>query len=283
MITIQRATSILGLLSLTLTLAGTADAQRAKNKKKDKQATSDLGKRVQLHLERGIEFYAERQFELAIIEFRAGFALDPRPDFLFALAQAERLSGDCSTAVVYYRRFLQTKPDINQSEAASVNMKRCVRALESGPGGKRLARPSDALSEAERTSAAPPPLTPLANSRPTIGRQNDVPTKPWYRDVIGTSLLVSGVVGLGVGVGFFVASNSDENDALGANDQVVYERSIDSARSKRNVSIATASIGSALLVGAMIRYLTRDSREKRTRLTATPHRDGGSIAVFGRF
>jgi len=255
------------------------------NTPSNKRESSSIEKRVQLHLDRGIEFYAERQFELAIIEFRAGFALDPRPDFLFALAQAERLSGDCATAVVYYRRFLQTKPEVNQAEAAGVNMKRCVRALESGPGGKQLARPSDALSAAEKSGGAPPPLTPLANSRPAIdSERSSAPRKPWYRDVLGTGLLVSGVIGVGVGSGFFVASSSTQSDARAATDAVEYEDLISRARSQRTVSIAALSIGSALIGGAIIRYVTRGSTEERTRLTAAPTANGGgSVVLLGSF
>jgi len=273
---------------------GTAHAQskrktstkKIKKTKKVVKKKSDLAKRVDTHLRRGIEFYAEKQYELAIVEFRAGFALDPRRDFLFALAQAERLSGDCPTAVIYYKRFVQTNPSDHQREAARVNMKRCGRALESGPSG-RPAKPTEAaLRDAEGAKNVPPamPVGVVANddrsSRP-----------PWYKDTIGSSLLVAGVVSLGIGSGFWFASNSAESAADDAGNLDDFRAHMDRASSRRTISVASLAVAAGLISVGVWRLATRKrgsrNRSLKTQstrsLVAAPAPNGVVVGVIGRF
>ncbi len=204
---------VAALLLLMATATARADQpsrdQKA-TKRADPEANTDLAREVDEHLQRGIEFYAQKQYELALVEFRAGYALDPRPDFLFAMAQAERLSGDCPTAVVYYQRFLETHPDPNQAEAARVNLRRCNRALESGPGGRPRVSTPAALEEAEEASAPPEPIQAPAAAL-TAGPRRD--QAPWYHDLAGGAMAGGGVAALGVSIGFWVAKGSAERAA----------------------------------------------------------------------
>ncbi|MBI5543108.1 MAG: hypothetical protein HY901_04420, partial [Deltaproteobacteria bacterium] len=61
-------------------------------------ATSGARLEATRHLERGLRSYDVQQYEEAIAQFKKGYQLDPRPEFLFALAQAERLRGNCRNA-----------------------------------------------------------------------------------------------------------------------------------------------------------------------------------------
>ena len=56
--------------------------------------------------DRALTRFGTRDYAAAIGDLEAGFALDPRREFLFAEAQAKRLGGDCRGAVVLYQRFL---------------------------------------------------------------------------------------------------------------------------------------------------------------------------------
>src|SRR5262245_20246725 len=67
------------------------------------------------HLEAGLAAYGEKDWARAIAESRAGYELDPRADFLFAWAQATRLSGDCAGAIELYDKFIATGPAPEQS------------------------------------------------------------------------------------------------------------------------------------------------------------------------
>ena len=60
--------------------------------------------------DRALAAFAARDYPAAIRDTEAGYAIDPRREFLFAEAQAKRLAGDCRGAVVLYQRFLTTAP-----------------------------------------------------------------------------------------------------------------------------------------------------------------------------
>jgi hypothetical protein len=242
----------------------------------------DIGKRVDTHLRRGIEFYAEKQYELAIVEFRAGYALDPRPDFLFALAQAERLSGDCPSAVVYYRRYLTTNPGTNQAEAARVNMRRCTRALESAPADKRERTTDAELDSAEQASEPAPPPAPPA---PLVVKAPAPAPAPWYSDKIALSLLGSSAAALALGGGFWMAKSSAESAADSATSDVEYDQHLARARRNRTISLVGFGVGAALAAGTAYRLITRrtSASEERTHLTAAPTSGGAAVVLLGSF
>ncbi|HUH05819.1 MAG TPA: hypothetical protein VML75_27710 [Kofleriaceae bacterium] len=239
---------------------------------------SGIAARVDTHLQRGIEFYAEKQYELAIVEFRAGFALDPRAEFLFALAQAERLSGDCPTAVVYYQRFLETRPEPGQAEAARVNARRCERALESGPGGRPHETTERALDGAEAAGAAEPP----AVVAPGVARDGEH-RSGWYRDPLGGALIGGSAVGLGLGVGFLVAKSSAESAAASAGSYDDYVSDLDRARRYRTIALIGLGAGVVLGAAASYRYLTVKPAGRRE-LTVVPTAGSATgVALLGRF
>lgn len=274
----RRLLALLLCVSGVVGFVGTVHAEG-----EDSTEPSDIAARVDTHLQRGIEFYAEKQFELAIVEFRAGYAIDPRPDFLFALAQAERLSGDCPTAIIYYRRFLETGPTANQAEAARVNMRRCERALESGPEGVPRRETETALDRAERAAAPAPPAVPEIAEPPRVERALESASRPWYRDSLGMSLAAGSVVGLGVGVGFWMAKRSAESAASDAPDYESYQTNLDRARQNRTLAIVGLGAGVALAGAATVRYLFRSSERHRTTLIVGASGDGAAAFVAGRF
>ena len=67
-------------------------------------------------LEQGMRLYDVRRYKEAIELFQQGYALEPDPQFLFALGQAYRLDGDCSAAVQAFRAYLRTNPLPNRAE-----------------------------------------------------------------------------------------------------------------------------------------------------------------------
>ncbi len=232
--------------------------------------------RAETHVQRGVEFYAEKQYELALVEFRAAYALDPRPDYLFALAQAERLSGDCPSAVVYYREFLATDPAQEQAKVARINAARCERALESGPTGQPAEtdvalRKADEVAEPE---AAPEPMVLAASPAP--------PPSPWYTDPLGDALLATGAVAVLAGGGFLLAAENAEGKASDATTYDAYSASLNTARSRRTIG-ALSLAGGALLTGAAIYRFVRREPERRTTLVAAPTSGGAVMGISGAF
>src|SRR5262245_46915525 len=112
------------------------------------------------HLERGLAHYQAKRWAQAADEFEAGSVLNPRPELLFAAAQAYRMDGRCQRAISDYERFIATRPSPQRHAAAQRNMDRCRRTLaanQASDSPPELAVPpaADAPSLALVDAAAP--------------------------------------------------------------------------------------------------------------------------------
>jgi tetratricopeptide (TPR) repeat protein len=159
--------------------------------------------------ERGLQLYSARQYEAAISSFQKAFDLDGRREILFAWAQAERLSGDCPSAVVLYRRFLAMSPGPREVEAAQLNLKRCERALATRPEGEPAPNPVDERAREAEAHAAAAEARAAAEAAARRG-------PPFYRDRVGGALLGVGAGLLVVGAGVAGASAATESAARSA-------------------------------------------------------------------
>lgn len=255
----------------------------AGEKRADKRKKARARRRADRLLAKGLAHYEARRFEQAIAAFRAGFRAESRPEFLFALAQAERRSGDCSSAIVYYQRFLATSPARSQARAARDHLEACQKALGSGParGGSR----SNAVSSNRDEAMAPPLAIPLKAQE----------SAPWYRDTTGHILLGSGVVSVAAGVGFLAMARSEESRAYFATTIPDLDMHRSRARRHRDWSLVAAGAGVAFLSSAVLRYVTRaaagspGSRDgapasaSRRDLSIMPSEHGVAVGLGGRF
>jgi hypothetical protein len=187
------------------------------------------------HYQEGLRLYADRKFTAAIREFEAGFALEPRREFLFAEAQAYRLAGDCTHAIPIYERFLGSGPSPLQVDATRLALDRCAR----------------------RPAAAPPPAKPVP---PAPARPAGPPVaerERWWRDRWALGAVAAGVVATGVGVGFKLAADSAAAQANGATTRHYddYSRLWDTADRRQTISIAALAGGAALLATGAVRFL----------------------------
>src|SRR5690349_14134644 len=107
----------LAALALTLLVAAPALTPSA-----HAQSAQAMKPEAEVRFERGLEYYKLKEYEAAIQEFEAAYAIDARPEILFSMAQAERLSGDCESAVLLYHRFLDTNPPATHADAARTSL-----------------------------------------------------------------------------------------------------------------------------------------------------------------
>jgi tetratricopeptide (TPR) repeat protein len=76
------------------------------------------------HFKQGKAYQEAGAFLRAAEEFEAAYALDPRTEMLFNIAQAYRLGSDKPKAVDYFQRYLAAQPDGKAAdEAATAQMK----------------------------------------------------------------------------------------------------------------------------------------------------------------
>ncbi len=198
-----------------------------------------MSEEARAHYERGLELYGAKDYAGAIHELEAGYALDPRREFLFAEAQAHRLAGNCKIAVPLYKRFLDSEPDDVQVNAAHIALSRCAEQMATAPPPPARLPPTTAPP---LTTSLPPSRTPAS-----IG--------PWYKDTIGGALLGAGVAALAVGTGFSFAALSARDDAdQNAATYPDYSSRWSTARGRAQIAIGAFAAGAGLTGAAIYRY-----------------------------
>jgi hypothetical protein len=193
--------------------------------------------RARALLEEGLAAFGDREFARAIDAFQRGHAIEPRRVFLFAWAQAERLSGRCDRASPLYRRFLEQEPPRDQAARASEGLARCASPH----------RP--AVEPEPRIIVAPSPPPPR-------------PEPPFWTDPVGDVFAGAGVVAFvtsGVLLGVAEAAASDAGDARSL---AAWQDGADRADSARVWAAVAAGAGVALVAVAVVRWLTHDRRDE---------------------
>jgi hypothetical protein len=208
--------------------------------------------------DRALTGFETRDYAAAVRDLEAGFALDPRREFLFAEAQAKRLSGDCRGAVVLYQRFLTTGPPALQADATQIALARCAQELARKP---------------EVVIVTPPPPPP----KPAPPR--------WNRDPWGLGLTGAGAVAVGVGIGFFVAAEIARGDAGDATTHADYVSRWSTAGMRLDVAIGALTIGGALVAAGVGRFVLvrRQARAAALALWLEPGATGAIGLLGGTF
>ena len=207
----------------------------------DKAASKEAGG----HYDKGLSLYEAKDFEKAIAELKTAYQLDPKPEYLFAWAQAERLSGDCEQAIALYKQLLADKKTGRE-------LAERVRELE---------------KKCEETLAANAPIVEPPSPRPTDGGGDQAidgsdepkgPARVWWKDPLGGALVGTGLLATGLGVTFWVLSRSSLDDARAAQanhtSYDLYSDSIEKAKSQRTIAIVGLTAGGALIAGGAVRY-----------------------------
>jgi hypothetical protein len=183
---------------------------------------------AQARYDEGMAHYAAREYRAAIGALEAAYALDPRPELIFAEAQATRLLGDCAAAVPLYQRFLATGPPSQQVEATRIAVARC-----------------------QALAPAPPPV--IVRTPPPM----PVPPPPrWYRDGRGGALVGAGLIGLGVGAALLTSAAAAERDARAIHDRYdAFDVRWSQAERRRGWGLAALIAGGALVAAGAGRYV----------------------------
>jgi len=218
--------------------------------------------------EKGLELYGQRNFRAAVAEFEAGFAVEPRREFLFAEAQAYRLAGDCHHAVPLFDRFLATGPSAIQIDATRLALDRCAHQA-----------PPTVVAPPVRVLPAPLPPAPPP------------PRPAWWRDPWGAAALGTGVVALAVGAGFAVAASHAWDQAHAPRTRLAPDFDRLSADYERDYKIGVVSLaaGAAFCAAgatrlAIVRHRERVEEERpHASLSVDPLPRGAALSWRGSF
>jgi len=217
---------------------------------------------AQKHIAKATEAHQASNFDVALKELEAAFALDPQPDLLYAIGQVHVKLNNCPVAISYYERFIETKPGPEPTGAANEAIKSCRDQLAAAQPAPVEPTPTPAVEP------TPPPPPPPAEKRSF--------------DAIGTTLVGLGVVSTIVGVVMYSSAISTLDDAEKAPTYQEHESLVDDAHGQRTLAVIFTAAGVAAIGVGAWHYLSFRKSET-SKVAVIPTTTGGMISWAGRF
>ena len=218
-------------------------------------------------MKKGIELYKAGKYAEAAELLKRSYDLAPKAETLFALAQAERLSGDCATAARHYHKVIEQVSDFNVAKLVQQNLALCEKTEPAPPPSKPEPEPAKA------EPAAPPPPPQIITK--TVTR--DVP----HTDAVAVTLVTFGGIAVGAAGGLFVASSGNRKAAETAGTLDDSNQLVDRAHSQQLAAFVVGGAGVALLGYGIYRLVS--SEPPKADVAIVPTTNGGGVWVTGRF
>jgi hypothetical protein len=235
----------------------------------------------QAHFDAGIAHYQRGRYKAAAAELAAALEIEDRPDVSFALAQALRQSGDCTGALKLYRELLAGDLSSQRRGAIEDAMAPCVATER---------EPEEVPEEPASVDPEEVPEEPLGSVEPELERapEGEEPSvrrasPRWYRDPLGTGLVVVGVAGLGLGGAGLAVADSRFRSADAAGSEKAFTDAIASADRWTSIGVSSLIAGGVLCAAGVVRWVVvagRDGDDGRVVLIPDPR---GGVLVAGEF
>ena len=202
---------------------------------------------AQAKLREAQEAFQNEDFDAAAAAVEAAYIIEPKPMLLYPWAQAERSRGNCEAAVELYQRFLDSDPPDEMAGVAIENRDLCQAELDAE---QEVIEDDDGSVVDEVLAEEDPEPSPAP-----VTNDNQPKAKAWYKDPVGGVLVGVGVAGVGAGVGLLAVASSRAKGASEMDTHSEYMDARDGATTLRNGGAIALSIGRALVVGGVVRYL----------------------------
>jgi len=208
----------------------------------------------------GVEEYKAQQYAAAAASMSKSYALDPQPNALYALAQAERLSGNCKDAIAHYQQVIDTAKDEKTVTAVKGNIELCQQ-IERGEATKE---PTSEAKTAERDA----PILQIRTVYRTESRT----------DKLAITLFAGGGIALGGSVAMYLMARSARSDADRAQSLDEYNDLFDRAARLRWMSYAAAGLGVSFVAVAAIRLIGGSGETRVQKVALVPTRGGSLVS-----
>ena len=222
-------------------------------------ATSAHAQTTDEHVARATRFYNLQDWPKALQEYKTAYRDDPRPELLWSIAQVERLSGDCRSAIFTYEAYARGA-SASGAAAARDLIDKC-RAT--------LAASDRAVAPKKEARAAPPPPRPIAKQ------------KPWILDPLGDVLALVAFGGLASGTALLTLGNFGIAASSSAPTYQAYDRAVVVAHTEQQIGVGLAIGGCAFAGLALWRFVVVSSRARHEMSTVVvaPAPGGASLTV----
>ncbi|MGA2451127.1 MAG: hypothetical protein ABTD50_20905 [Polyangiaceae bacterium] len=262
---------LLSACALGTAIAAYAPAARSETAGDSPPASDSLS--AAEHSKRAEVAYNLQDWATAIREYKLAFRVEQRPEYLWGLAQAQRLSGEYATAISTYKAYRRTDVTSNQATAAELQITKCeTEILKKQAEAAAAARASEPSSSAPATAQPEHPAS-QTDSLSTHTVEQRAPSQPFYKDALGDALFVTGVVGASVGAYLLLMGNSDMKDAGTSAVYRDFDSKTESASKEQVAGCVTLGGAGIVLIASVVRYLTlgHSSPEERSALVVAPN------------
>jgi tetratricopeptide (TPR) repeat protein len=220
----------------------------------------------------GVERYKANDYEGARAKLQKSYDLDPKPETLFALAQAQRNLGDCATAAPNYKKVIQQMPDLNVTKIVEQNLLLCEKD-EPKPEPK-VEQPPKPEPKAEPQEPAKPQII----TKTVVHEVN-------HKDPLALALVGVGTLSLGVALGLDLASGANQDAAANAHSIADHDSYADRADLEQKAAVTAAIVGVALVGYGAYRWVrgSHETPASTTDVAVVPVPSGGGVWVRTRF
>jgi len=210
----------------------------------------------------GSKAYADGRYDEAIAKLQKAYELSPKPEILFALAQAERLGGHCPAAIRHYKQVLERMTDIDTAKLVQGNISLCEHT--EGVDDK----PAPVPQPAPAPAPAPPPKVSVRVESHT--------------DALAIASAAGGALALGGAFGLYVASGAERDAAAGAPTLAQNRSDNDRADLERGLSYVATAAGVGLVTYAVVRWV-KGGAESQTAVGLAPSSHGATFSLARRW
>lgn len=215
-------------------------------------------------IEAGEAAWRDERWNDASAAFAKAYARTGDPTFLYTRAQAERRAGHCALAIVLYEEFIASAPAPKARAAAEKNVEECratmpveanTTPVEPEPGPEPEAQPDGGVDPGQDS--------PVAEREPA-------PVRPWHRDPLGGALVGGGLAVAVVGGTLVGLAYRTAKRAPRESDEVRFAGELDQAHTLDRAGGVMLGIGSALIVGGVVRWVVVGRRRPGPRVAVGP-------------
>ncbi len=231
------------------------------------------------HSDKATRFYNVQDWPNALKEYKEAYGLDPKPETLWAIAQTQRLSGDCRGAILTYKAYMRGASTTG-ANAAEGWIQQCEATIAAQQKALDDATKSEPAKPAPAITAPPAPPAPAAKpAAPAPARAH----RSAALDPLGDTLAGIALVGLVGGGAYLYSGNTDMTAAAKKPTYQLYDRAVDAARDEQHLG-TYAMIGGAVFAGlAVWRFAAVASHHDDEHVQAALLPGGGLVAYTGRF
>jgi hypothetical protein len=248
------------------------------------QSSPDKRAKAQQHYQVGAGFFRAHEYEAAVREFAAGYALMPRPEFLLNMGAAYRQMKSPVEALRMYERFLEAAPDSPRRAEVSEVIAELRPEAERELKAREAAAAEPASVPAGLQSVTRPPVREERNLGLETGAAMSRPVRaPRAKVITGATLIAVGIAGLAAGAGSIGAA-LDLHNRLFANDGAAWNLADQDRRDRMYVAgWVVGGIGvAALVTGAVVTGLGRREQKRfAVQLEGGPKQ--ATAGLMGRF